>query len=49
MGAGSGVTASVGVPVVRPGDRGGEVLRRADQAMYRSKGAGGNRVTALAR
>jgi diguanylate cyclase (GGDEF)-like protein len=49
VGAGSGVTASVGVTVVRPGDEGHEVLGRADQAMYRAKGAGGNRVTALVR
>ena len=48
VGAGSGVTASVGLTVVRPGDDGSEVLHRADQAMYRAKGAGGNRVTALA-
>jgi diguanylate cyclase (GGDEF)-like protein len=49
VGADSGVTASVGATVVRSGDEGREVLSRADQAMYRSKGAGGNRVTALAR
>ncbi|SDO21221.1 diguanylate cyclase [Geodermatophilus sp. DSM 45219] len=48
VGAGSGVTASVGLTVVRPGNEGSEVLHRADQAMYRAKGAGGNRVTALA-
>jgi diguanylate cyclase (GGDEF)-like protein len=47
IGAGAGVTASVGVTDVRPGDEGHEVLGRADQAMYRAKGAGGNRVTAL--
>ncbi len=49
VGAGSGVTASVGVTAVRPGDEGHEVLGRADQAMYRAKGDGGNRVTALVR
>jgi diguanylate cyclase (GGDEF)-like protein len=49
VGAGTGVTASVGVTVLRAGDEGHEVLGRADQAMYRAKGAGGNRVTALAR
>ncbi len=49
VGAGCGVTASVGVTVVRPGDEGHEVLGRADQAMYRAKGAGGDRVTALVR
>jgi diguanylate cyclase (GGDEF)-like protein len=48
IGAGVGVTASVGVTDVRPGDEGHEVLGRADQAMYRAKGAGGNRVTVLA-
>ena len=47
VGAGAGVTASVGVTVVGPGDAATEVLGRADQAMYRAKGAGGNRVTAL--
>lgn len=46
-GADRGVTASVGVTEVRPGDQADEVLSRADQAMYRAKGAGGNRVTAL--
>ncbi|RBY85921.1 hypothetical protein DQ240_11080 [Blastococcus sp. TF02A-26] len=39
-----GVTASVGVTVVRPGDDDHEVLLRADQAMYRAKAAGGNGV-----
>ncbi len=47
-GADTGVTASVGVTEVRPGDEGDEVLSRADQAMYRAKGAGGDRVTVLA-
>ena len=47
VGAGAGVTASVGVTDVRPGDEAHEVLARADQAMYRAKSAGGNRVTAL--
>ncbi|TFV54550.1 GGDEF domain-containing protein [Geodermatophilus sp. DF01-2] len=48
VGADLGVTASVGVTALRPGDEGHAVLGRADQAMYRSKGAGGNRVTAVA-
>ena len=48
IGAGVGVTASVGVTDGRPGDEGHEVLGRADQAMYRAKGAGGNQVTVLA-
>jgi diguanylate cyclase (GGDEF)-like protein len=47
VGADCGVTASIGVTRVRPGDAGDEVLSRADQAMYRAKGAGGNQVTAL--
>jgi len=47
-GVDTGVTASVGVTEVRPGDEGDEVLSRADQAMYRAKGAGGDRVTVLA-
>jgi diguanylate cyclase (GGDEF)-like protein len=47
LGAGSGVTASVGLTVVRRGDEASEVLHRADQAMYRAKSAGGNRVTPL--
>ena len=42
------VTSSVGATDVRPGDEGYEVLSRADRAMYRVKGAGGNRVTVLA-
>jgi diguanylate cyclase (GGDEF)-like protein len=46
-GADCGVTASVGVTEVHPGEQADEVLSRADQAMYRAKGAGGNRVTAL--
>ena len=48
IGADVGVTASVGVTDVRPVDEGHEVLGRADQAMYRAKGAGGSRVTVLA-
>lgn len=44
VGADAGVTASVGLTVVRPGDDDHEVLLRADQAMYRAKSAGGDRV-----
>jgi diguanylate cyclase (GGDEF)-like protein len=44
----SGVTASVGVAEVLPGDDVEDLMHRADGAMYRSKGAGGNRVTVLA-
>lgn len=48
VGAASGVTASVGVAEVQPGDDVEDLMHRADAAMYRSKSAGGNRVTALA-
>ena len=48
VGASVGVTGSIGATEVPPGDEGDEVLSRADQAMYRAKGAGGNRVTVLA-
>ena len=41
-----GVTASVGVTEVIPGDDVHDLLFRADAAMYRAKTAGGNRVTA---
>jgi diguanylate cyclase (GGDEF)-like protein len=47
VGAGSGVTASVGVVEVQPGDDVEDLMHRADTAMYRSKIAGGDRVTAL--
>jgi diguanylate cyclase (GGDEF)-like protein len=47
VGEGSGVTASVGVAEVQPGDDVEDLMHRADAAMYRSKTAGGNRVTAL--
>ena len=43
-----GVTASVGVAEVEPGDDVEDLLHRADAAMYRSKTAGGNRITSLA-
>jgi diguanylate cyclase (GGDEF)-like protein len=48
VGAASGVTASVGVAEVQPGDDVEDLMHRADAAMYRSKSAGGNRVTSLA-
>jgi diguanylate cyclase (GGDEF)-like protein len=48
VGAASGVTASVGVAEVQPGDDVEDLMHRADAAMYRSKTAGGNRVTSLA-
>jgi diguanylate cyclase (GGDEF)-like protein len=47
VGEGSGVTASVGVAEVHPGDDVEDLMHRADAAMYRSKTAGGDRVTAL--
>ena len=47
VGAASGVTASVGVAEVHPGDDVEDLMHRADAAMYRSKTAGGDRVTAL--
>jgi len=46
-GADVGVTASVGVAEVRPGDDILDLLHRADAAMYRAKTAGGDRVTAV--
>ena len=47
VGGSTGVTASVGVAEVQPGDDVEDLMHRADAAMYRSKTAGGNRVTAL--
>ncbi|MCW2636194.1 MAG: diguanylate cyclase [Blastococcus sp.] len=44
----SAVTASVGMAEVRPGDDVRELLQRADSAMYRSKSAGGDRVSTRA-
>jgi diguanylate cyclase (GGDEF)-like protein len=44
-GAADGVTASVGVALIFPGDDADLLLHRADAAMYRAKTAGGNRVT----
>ncbi len=44
VGRSVGVTASVGLTVVRAGDDDHEVLLRADQAMYRAKAAGGDQV-----
>jgi diguanylate cyclase (GGDEF)-like protein len=43
----SGVTASVGVAEIQPGDDVEDLMHRADAAMYRSKNAGGDRVTLL--
>jgi diguanylate cyclase (GGDEF)-like protein len=49
VGADRGVTASVGVAQVELQDDVGDLMHRADAAMYRSKTAGGNRITALSR
>ena len=43
-GAAHGVTASVGLAAVEPGDDVESVLHRADEAMYRAKTAGGDRA-----
>jgi diguanylate cyclase (GGDEF)-like protein len=48
VGGAQGVTASVGVAEVEPGDDVEDLMHRADAAMYRSKAAGGDRVTTLA-
>jgi diguanylate cyclase (GGDEF)-like protein len=48
VGSGSGVTASVGVAEIEAGDDVEDLMYRVDAAMYRSKSAGGDRVTALA-
>ncbi len=45
-GARIAVTASIGVASLRPGDTLSSLIGRADRAMYRSKSAGRNRVTA---
>jgi diguanylate cyclase (GGDEF)-like protein len=47
IGRASGVTASVGVAEVQPGEDVEDLMHRADAAMYRSKNTGGNRVTLL--
>jgi diguanylate cyclase (GGDEF)-like protein len=46
VGADRGVTASVGVATLAAGDDVEAVLHRADEAMYRAKSSGGNRVDA---
>jgi diguanylate cyclase (GGDEF)-like protein len=48
VGRSAGVTASLGVAEVQPGDDVEDLMHRADAAMYRSKTAGGNRITSLA-
>jgi diguanylate cyclase (GGDEF)-like protein len=47
VGSRSGVTASVGMAEVESGDDVEDLMYRADAAMYRSKSAGGDRVTSL--
>jgi diguanylate cyclase (GGDEF)-like protein len=47
VGSTSGVTASVGLAEIEPGDDAEDLMYRVDSAMYRSKSAGGNRITAL--
>ena len=43
-----GVTLSIGVVAMRPQESGGQVLARADAAMYQAKRGGGNQVSAFA-
>jgi diguanylate cyclase (GGDEF)-like protein len=43
-----GVTASIGVADVVPGEDVADLLHRADAAMYRAKAAGGDRIALLA-
>ncbi|MFY0730906.1 diguanylate cyclase [Pseudomonas sp. NFX15] len=38
------ITVSMGMTAFRPGEHGDQVLKRADQALYRAKNAGRNRV-----
>jgi diguanylate cyclase len=38
------ITVSIGMSAFRPGEYGDQVLKRADQALYRAKNAGRNRV-----
>jgi diguanylate cyclase len=39
------LTVSIGVALHRPGESDGDFIGRADEALYRSKEAGRNRVT----
>ena len=41
---GPAITASIGVAELAPGETAKELIKRADQAMYRAKAQGGNRV-----
>jgi diguanylate cyclase (GGDEF)-like protein len=47
VGAGRGVTGSVGMAILSGGDDVEAVLRRADEAMYRAKTSGGDRIAAF--
>jgi diguanylate cyclase (GGDEF)-like protein len=47
VGRAAGVTASLGLAEIQPGDDVEDLMHRVDAAMYRSKTAGGNRTTAL--
>jgi diguanylate cyclase len=38
------ITLSIGLAAFRAGEHGDAVLKRADQALYRAKNAGRNRV-----
>jgi diguanylate cyclase len=38
------LTLSIGVAVIEPGDAPADIIRRADQCLYRAKGEGKNRV-----
>jgi diguanylate cyclase (GGDEF)-like protein/PAS domain S-box-containing protein len=42
--AGQRITASIGICVHDPTDRGLQIVKSADQSMYRAKRAGGNRI-----
>lgn len=47
VGSDGGVTASIGVAEIVPGEGVADLLHRADAAMYRAKAAGGDRVALL--
>ncbi|MCY1184548.1 Diguanylate cyclase DgcM [compost metagenome] len=38
------ITVSIGLTAFKPGERSEQVIQRADQALYRAKNAGRNRV-----
>jgi diguanylate cyclase (GGDEF)-like protein len=47
VGSRSGVTASIGIAEVVPGEDVADLMHRADAAMYRAKAAGGDRIALL--